>query len=312
MFEEEITMYRLKVFKEVADSQSFRGAADNLNISQPAVSAHIRTLETILDAVLLDRGRTSTLTAAGKIVYDYAVVTLQQTGELVRNVRDLQNASKGRITLGATSTLGRYIMPRVYSSFKKENPYIEMILRVGTTKQIYQMTLNREIDFGFVIGKSVLPGLSAKNIITDELMIVAGVDHPLAAKTAVTAEEISACPFVTALQQSYHHRMVTELLTAHGITINECFMELEDAESIKRVVSGGAGVAALLRLCMIDELQSGRLKKIALANGPIFSNLSLLSRQDKPLTALQKKFLEFFRMTVSQIFEGFSPAGKNA
>ena len=298
---EEITLYRLKVFCEVVESQNFSLAAENLNVSQPAVSAHIRALEKETKITLLERGRVSRLTEAGQIVYNFARSTRQQTDEISQIIQELLHGNIGRINMGATSTMARYIMPTVLSKFKKENPGVELLLRGGNPKQICQMTLDREVDFGFVAGDDFTVGLIAKTIIKDELAIVVPPNHPLANKVTVKASKLSQYPFVLMANDFDHYNMIENLLNIHGVKIKEKLMELGDAEIIKEVLKSGMGVSALLGQCVVKELQAGQLKKVNLESGPIYQDLLLVWRPDKYLTPLQNKFKEFFEDTVRKI-----------
>lgn len=298
---EEVSLYRLKVFREVVTTKSFRAAAERLHISQPAVSAHIRSLENETKTTLLERGRVCKVTEAGRFLYEYANDTLQKAGEVTRIIEELRNGNMGHIAMGASGTLARHLLPDIYSDFKRENPLVEMTLRIGTKNQVCQMAVDWEIDFGFVIGKTALPGLSAKTVVREEMVVVTGANHPLAARDLITPEELSAYPFVIALKKSSHYRMIDNILNANKITIQHILMELEDAESIKRVISNGLGVAVLLKSCILDELRQGKLKSIPVTSGPIYVDLQLISRPDKSLSPIQKRFLKFFDTRIKQV-----------
>ena len=176
-----------------------------------------------------------------------------------------------------------------------------MLLSSGNPKQICQLTLDREIDFGFIVGNNIIAGLKAKPMVKDKLVIVAGPNHPLAKKSIVSAEELFNHPFVFMANEFDHHNILEDLLNSHGITVKERLMELGDAESIKRVLKSGMGVSALLGQCVVEEFKTGKLKKINLKSGPIYVDLLLLLRPDKYLTPLHKKFLKFFETTVKQM-----------
>lgn len=297
----DVSLYRLQVFCEVAENQSFRIAAENLFISQPAVSAHILALEKETEIMLIERGRVSRLTEAGQIFYNYSKNTLKGAEEISQIMRELRSGEIGRINMGANGTLARYIIPIIFSKFKRENPSVKLLLRPGNPRQICQMTLDREIDFGFIVSNSHITGLTAKALIKDELVIVASPNHPLNKKAIVSVEELYKHPFVFMANEYDGYNVIEGLLNTHGIDIRERFMELGDAESIKQVLMSGVGVSALLRQCVANELRTGHLKKINLNHDPITVDYLLLLRPDKYLTPLHKKFLKFFETTVKQI-----------
>lgn len=298
---EDITIHRLKVFCAVVETQNFSIAAENLNISQPAVSAHIRALENETKILLLERGRVSKPTEAGQVFYNFAKNTLRQTDEISQIFQELRQGNIGRINMGATTTMARHIMPFVFSKFKQENPGVELMLRGGNPKQICQMTLDREIDFGFVVGNDFTSGLIAKTIIKDQVVIVVPPNHPLANRVTVKASILSQYPFVFMANDFNQQNIIEGLLNLHGVKIQEKLMELGDAEVIKRVLKNGIGVSALLGQCVVEELQTGQLKRVNLESGPIYVDLLLVWRPDKYLTPLQNKFKEFFELTVKKI-----------
>ena len=207
----------------------------------------------------------------------------------------------GRIAMGSSGTLGRHLLPDIFSSFKKENPLVEMVLHIGTVHRICKMTVDGQIDFGFVIGKNDLPGLSDKTVAKEELVIVARANHSLSSKELVTPEELSDYPFVTALKESSHYQMLDKILRANKIAVRNIVVELEDAESIKQVVRSGLGVAVLLKACVIEELKQGTLKIIKSTRGPMHIDLQLISRPDKSVSPIQIKFLNFFYKRLNDI-----------
>lgn len=288
---EDITMYRLKVFYEVVNARSFSVAAENLDISQPAVSAHIRALENQTQVTLLQRGRTITLTEAGTFFYEYTNKTLKNNEEITQIIRKLRQGSTGRIALGTNATLARYVMPVALSDFKKNNPNIELLLSVGNNKHVFEMVVNREVDFGLILGKTVPSELMARTVLKTEMCIVVGANHPLANEVSVSTIELSKYPFI--ILSSYHQKIIETSLEFQGVTISDRLMVIEDAEGIKQILTFGVGVAALTKISISEELKSGSLKKVNLAGGHPFIDLRIVSRPDKPLTLIHKKFLRF-------------------
>ncbi|WP_102348419.1 LysR family transcriptional regulator [Bacillus sp. Marseille-P3661] len=286
-------MYRLKVFYEVVNSQSFSSAAEILNISQPAVSAHIRALEKETQVILLDRGRTITTTEAGNHFYNYTKQVLNLSKEILLTLQEVKQGNIGNITVGASTTPARYILPKIISNFMRENPHINLNLRVGNSKQIFQMTLEKEIDFGFIIGKKVPENLTATPIVNTELTLVVGPSHPLATKNHVTPSDISNYPFV--VLSSYNYQVIENMLHSRGIKINEILMQYEDIESIKQIISIGNGITILSKLSVNEELKVGKLKQLQLESGSVYLDLMLVARPDKPHYPNHKKFLSFLK-----------------
>jgi DNA-binding transcriptional LysR family regulator len=299
---ENLSLFRLKVFCEVVETQSFNIAAENLNISQPAVSAHIRSLEKETQVTLIQRGQMNTLTEIGKVFYEYAKNVLLQTNEISQVINEFNLGNKGTIILGANRTLARNMGAIAFSNFIKSNPNIELILRVANPKLVSQMTIDREVDFGFTIGNIKINGLKSEIIGRDEICFVVGKTHPLAKRKTVSIEELSTYPFIILADKEFKEFSVIEnAINSQGIIINKKLMQIEDAEIIKKFVSQGMGVAALLKQDILEELNSGKLIKINLNIDPIYVNLQLIMRHDKYLSPVQNKFLKFFVSTIREL-----------
>ena len=226
---------------------------------------------------------------------------MRQTDEISHIVQEIRHGNIGRITLGANGTLARYIIPQIYSKFKQDYPGVELILHIGNSRQIFQKTLDREVDFGFAIGDTIPPGLKAKTLIRDEMIIVVGQKHPLANEKKITSQDLSKHPFIIPMDEEKDLNVMENLLNLNGIVINKRMMEIDDTESIKRVLMCGIGVGALLGQCVSEELQTGKLIKVNLSNGPFIIDLHFLSRQDKYPSPMHKKFIKFFETQIKQI-----------
>lgn len=294
----DVSFSRLRVFCEVVDSQGFRTASEHLDMSQPAISAHIRALEKDLQTQLLERGRFTKVTDAGAILYDYAKQTLQKSEEISREIAELRQANVGRIAVASGVTIARHTMPQVFSVFKRENPRIEMILRIGNQKQICEMTLSREVDFGFTVGKFPFAGLVSKTVAKEEVVFVVGPRHPLAKRETVNPAELSNYQFIVPAPNVTYTTIVQQALDFYNVTVKDTLMIIEDTECMKRIVSTGLGISVLLKTGVIDEIRAGKLVMLNLTAEPFYDDIRIVTRADKHFSPIQNKFIKFCSQTI--------------
>ena len=267
-----INRNHLALFRAVADAGGFSRAAAVVHVSQPAISMQMAELGESLGAVLFDRlPRGVRLTHAGETLLDYARRIAALEHEAERAMRELRGLQRGRLALGASATIGSYLLPAVLGEFKRRHPAVELALTIDNTERIKQRLLDRTLDLGFTEG--TLPEdaeLQARVFRQDELVVVAAPDHPLAARPpasrkprAVTVERMCAQPMILR-EPGSGTRAVFDQAVARcgGSGVRDVVLVLDSTEAIKRGVAAGLGLAVVSRLCVGPELAAGQLVEI--------------------------------------------------
>jgi DNA-binding transcriptional LysR family regulator len=304
MLSKDLSLFRLTVFCEVVKTGSFRIAAENLLVSQPAISQHIRALEDDIKLTLLQRGQILQLTEAGKTLFEYVRNVLAQTDEVSQLLRKLSRGDAGRVIFGANSIFARYVAPEVLSAFYKDNPGVEMVLIIGGPKRICELVLEREVDIGLIIGDTLLSGVDSQLIEKDEIVIVVGKGHALSGKAVVNVRELSEYPFFTITSTDLQRFNVVEgVLKANNIPIQHIPMKIGSEEAMIRILCSGVGIAAFLSHSIDDYLASGELIKLNLDIEPMYVNLRLVYKSDKHMTPAQNEFNRFLAASVSRIIK---------
>ncbi len=289
-----LTLYKLRVFCEVVDRQSFSLAADHLFTTQPAVSVHVRGLERFFGTRLIYReGRRSLPTEAGRAVYRYAQTVLRETEQVRALVSELRDARTGRIAIGATPTMGSYVLPQLVSRFKQRHSRADLVLRVAARGTICEETLAGVHDFALVEAGPLPDGLAAEPLRREELVVVTHPDHPLAARPAVAWSEVRAHPLVLPPGSAPQRAIVDAALAAEGPW--QVVLELEHAEAIKRAVQAGMGLAILFRCEAAQELGLGLLREVRVPPRGLSQEFVLIYRRRKFFSPLCSRFLEFLR-----------------
>jgi len=180
------TLQQLRIIKAIASENSFTRAAEILFISQPSLSKQVKILENRLGILLINRESNKiSLTEGGKLFLQYSERILALCEESCRALNDLKNGDRGSLTVGASQTIGTYLMPRVLALFAQHYPQINLKVQVDSTRFIAKNVVNRDIDIAVVGGdvpEELKKYLEIENFVEDELTLIIPKSHPFATK----------------------------------------------------------------------------------------------------------------------------------
>ena len=177
---------RLEVLAKVAELGSFSRAAEALFLTQPTVSEHIRALEVEVGLPLLDRlGRGTTPTPAGRVLLEYAHRMLKLAEEARQAIEHFQGRMSGTLVVGGSTIPGEYVLPALMGQFKAKYPDIAITLRVGSSRQVSEWVDEGRVELGVVGARPALRSLTARPLMTDELIVVVPAGHPWAGRKTV-------------------------------------------------------------------------------------------------------------------------------
>ena len=261
----------LALFRAVAEAGGFSRAAEVVRVSQPAISMQVADLEGALGTPLFDRlPRGVRLTGAGEILLGYAqrIAALEEEAE--RAMRELRGLERGRLFLGASKTIGGYLLPAVLGEFRRRHPAVELRLTIANTDEIKTRLLDHTLDLGLTEGTR--PGdaeLDARVFYDDELIVIAPADHPFAANAPgkrrprpITSRQLCAQPLVVREPGSGTRAVVDLALERVDAAVGRIALTLSSTEAIKRAVAAGMGLAVVSRLCVGLELADGLLVEV--------------------------------------------------
>jgi DNA-binding transcriptional LysR family regulator len=282
---------RLAVFKNVVDLGGFNAAASRLGIEQPSVGAHVKALESQLGQPLFQRHRGSRprLTKAGEAVYAFALDVLRKAEETTNALADLKAAQAREITIAAHRDVAPTFLPERLAGFASKYPTARIVTRIGTVEDVLALVRARTAHLGFVLSSGPISGMQSEVLMLEPLDLVASPHHPLAGKKFVTAEELVAFPFVTALRDSCYFHKVDCALKRIGVARYEVAMELQESTAVKEVLRHGDAIACLPDCTVRDEIQAGTLAALHLAVLPDKLELRCIYRA--PLVDMARKFL---------------------
>lgn len=295
---------QLETFARVAQLHSFTRAAEELALTQPAVTRQIAALERELHTRLLERmGRRVQLTAAGEALYAYAVQMLRLAREAERAVADVAMGLAGRLAVGASSTTATYLLPPLLRRFREAYPGVELSVHTGVSAQVAEMVLANEVDIGVVTGLREPSGLVEIPLAEFATGVVVYPEHPLAARalasggaqSGIRAAELAGSPLILMEEGTNLRTYVDRLLSAAGVE-ERVTMELDNVEAIKKMIEARLGISLLPLLSVGAEVTAGRLVALSLADVPgAHRRIAAIHRPDKYLSAALNAFLALLK-----------------
>ncbi|HBL14286.1 MAG TPA: LysR family transcriptional regulator [Cyanobacteria bacterium UBA11162] len=300
-----MTLEQLRIFLAVAEHLHFTRAAEELYITQPAVSAAIQNLEEQYGVKLFHRiGRHIEITEAGKLLQVEAQKILDQVTLTERGLRELNNLQRGELKLGSSLTIGNYWLPQKISQFKRQYPHISVDCTLANTEAICTGTATGQFDLGLVEGvvqPAVKNSLEEDVVGSDRLLIVVGQSHPWFERKEISLTELSTTDWVMRESGSGTQQRFEEALQDWGIqpTKLDIILVLNSGEMVKAVVESGVGATAISELMVEKELQLDTLR-----------SLKIIDNRKKPsaIVEIVRPFLKLkhrqrFQTRLSQAFE---------
>ncbi|NOU95234.1 LysR family transcriptional regulator [Paenibacillus sp. LMG 31456] len=257
-----LNFHQLHIFYTVAEKGSFSHAAQALHMTQPAVTMQVQSLEDYFGAKLFHRStKKIELSEAGRSLLPYAKRSIELMKETDINMSKFTHMLEGRLHLGASMTVGEYILPRLLGPFGKEYPNISVSMKVINTRLILDEVLNHQLNFGLVEAEIDHPDVHIEAVMKDELVLIVPRDHPLAQSPSVTMEEVLKYPFVLREQGSGTRRVMEEELARAGFdsTDMKIVMELGSTGAVKSAVEAGLGISILSQSSLKHETALGVL-----------------------------------------------------
>jgi len=291
--------HKLKVFCTVAETKSFSKTSQIIHLTQPAVSLQIQALEELYETKLFDRSSSSiNLTPSGEVLYSYAKNILAQYAELEKEIGKITGLIKGSITIGASTTIGNYLLPSVVFSFKKTHPKIKINILIGNTNRVLDLLNAGVVEFGLVEGETTRSKIKVEALLTDELVFILPAMHPLAKKKSISILELMKEPFIIREEGSGTRQIIEKHLALHGIKISDMHivLVLGGTESIKEAVERGMGISIISRWAARKEVQFGTLKYINAKEDRILRDFSLVVPKNAVLSHAVDEFLSYLKV----------------
>ena len=293
----------LPVFIAVAEKRNFTRAAEELHMTQPAVSQYISALERSAGAKLLERtNKYVRLTKAGEIVYHHAKEITGLHTRMLALVSDLMHVAGGALSIGASYTFGEYVLPHVIAKLQGSYPDIQPSITIGNTAEIAAEVLGQRLDVGIIEGRCQEVGLVIEPFAEDHMEIVAAADHPLAGSDEIDASRLSGQTWIVR-ESGSGTREATDLMFGElGITPRR-LMEFGSTQIIKESVEAGLGISFLSQWPVRKEMALGTLRTITAAGRekPFTRQFSIVTQETPFRTKAAEVFIELLKSGAWQV-----------
>lgn len=286
----------LIVFKEVAERKNFSRAAEALHMSQPAVSQYIASLEKELGVRLLERSNKFVeLNKAGELVYQYAQEILRNYNQMQILVSDLKNDPSGELKIGASYTIGEYVLPRLLAKLQENYPNIIPAVSIGNTDDIGAKLVQHEIDIGLIEGNFTHHQVSIEQFATDEMYIIAGVGQSFKEEACISIKDLENETWIIREEGSGTRKMLEEFFQRSNFEPKR-ILTFGSTQTIKEGVESGLGISMLSNLTFTKERKLKKIQKLFVEGTPIERKFSIIKNYHE----FQPKALEVFENLVKQ------------
>lgn len=282
---------QLHTFLEIVRLKSFSKAAQTCYRTQPAISAQVRQLEQELNATLFERlGTKIALTAAGKILSEYAEQILDLRRRVQDAINELERQPRGELIIAANEATCIYVLPVVFSEYKKQFPNVQILVDRSYGARVVDAVMDNLADFGITQLPVQEKKLQIADIHSDEIKVLTPVGHPLSHKKQVLPRDLVGFPVLLPKSGTTRSRLN---VWAESVEENlQISMELDSTEMIKRFVMAGLGVSFLAASHCDEEVNAGKLAAISLGPEAMIRRLGLIYRKDKALSKAALGFIQ--------------------
>ena len=285
----------LKIFKEVCETNNMTKAAKKLHMTQPAISQTISNLEEELGVKLFERIKNHLeLTYSGRVLCNYSQKIIRMVDESEDLLNQIANLKKGKLRIGASMTIGTYLMPELINQFKNKHEELKMPLMINNTDHIVDSILNNELDIGFVEGPFNSAEITTDFFINDELILIASPDYFNKEKNNIVLEDIAGGKFILREKGSGTRDIVKQKLEESRINFKIKHV-LNNFEAIKKAIMANLGISILPRLAVKEELKREELIEIELENLKITREFKIIYHTDKYQSPFFMHFMNFLK-----------------
>jgi DNA-binding transcriptional LysR family regulator len=292
-------IHHLRVFASVFRHKSFSKASEELHLTQPTVSDHIKTLEEELSCRLFDRlGRTIVPTKEAEALYTHAVEIIEKADVLKEVIGQVRKEVAGELVIGASTIPGTYLMPSIIAAFRKAHPSTSFQIIVSDSRDIIGRVLRHELLIGIVGAKLTNHQIHYIPFMEDEMIAVASPS--LMKDGVIPLQDLTRIPMVLREEGSGTRREVEKILEGRGVALEEIKIAgiFGSTDAVKQAVKAGLGISIVSRFSVSDELRFKVLKEIKVRDIRMKRNFYIITHKKRSLPRAYQSFLDHVRLEV--------------
>jgi DNA-binding transcriptional LysR family regulator len=281
----------LKVFCDLAETESFTKAAQINQITQSAVSQQVSALERTFRSLLIERSKKKfRLTREGQILYDYAKQLITQYESLYNKLQEVRDIVSGTIRVATIYSIGLHDLPPYLKKFLKQYPTVNVHVEYRRSNEVYENILGNVDDLGLVAYPSKDPKIEVMPLRKDKLVMICHPKHPLAKSSNVSLSELAGQKFISFEPDIPTRKAIDKALKDAGVEI-ETVMEFDNIETVKRAVEIDAGISIVPLATVSQEVAKHTLEAVEIENGALYRPIAVIYKKNKVLSPAMKQFI---------------------
>jgi DNA-binding transcriptional LysR family regulator len=285
----------LKVFCDLAETESFTKAAKVNQITQSAVSQQISSLEKQFKALLIERSKKKfRLTREGQVLYEYSKQIIHTYDSLHNKLQEIRDIISGTVRISTIYSIGLHDLPPYIKRFLKSYPTVNVHVEYRRSNEVYEDVLGNAVDIGLVAFPEKDSKLDILPLRKDKLVLICHPDHPFAKLKSIPVKELSGQRFIGFEPDIPTRKAVDKILKGSATTV-QTVMEFDNIETVKRAVEIDAGVAIVPQGTISQEVTKQTLAEVALAGGDFYRPLAAIYKKNKVLSPAMKQFLTILK-----------------
>jgi DNA-binding transcriptional LysR family regulator len=286
-----MNLYHLKTFYHTAKFRSFTKAADELGITQPAVTRQIQELQSHYDLILFNRvGKKIILTDAGETLYSLAEKIFELETQVEESIRDFQQQKSGKISIVTTETFGGFYLPEIVANFYRKYPDIYISVLTLTDGYVIDSISKLSNDLGFISKEIAHPKIVVKELLQEEILLVTNPDNPLVKKKDLDPSELNNISIIMPEIGCGSRKVISDFKKRHNIGFN-VVCEFSNNEAIKELVKEGLGITLISRNAVQNEIKRGDLVAIDIDDPNLVRKFYLTYHKEKYFTKSIAEFI---------------------
>ncbi len=287
-----MNLNQLKIFYLAAKKGNLSVAAQELFITQPAVTKGIQRLQEFYEIKFIDHiGKKLVLTDAGEVLYEIAEKIFELESRAEESIRDFQQRKRGHIRILSSESFGDYYLPHILIPFSKAYPLVRISMNILPTEQVIEHTATLNNDLGFISYPVEHQKLLVKEILEDQLVIIASPGHPLTRKQTLAPRDLEGELLIMHEKGSAPRKALEEYIRKNDLSV-QIHLEISSNNAIKRAVEDDLGIALISRRVAIDEIRAGRLSAIPLSDPFMIRKFYMVHHKNKYLSEPLQSFID--------------------
>jgi len=288
----------LKVFCDLAETESFTKAAQINAVTQSAVSQQISSLERVFKSLLIERSKKKfRLTREGQVLYEYSKQIISTYDALHSRLQEIKDIISGTIRVATIYSIGLHDLPPYLKKFLKAYPTVNVHVEYRRANQVYEDVLGNVVDLGLVAYPTRDTKLEIFPLRKDQLVLVTHPHHPFAKQKSIRMKSLSGQKFIGFQPDIPTRKALDKILKENNVDVQHV-MEFDNIETVKRAVEIDAGVAIVPQGTVVQEVAKQTLAQVSLDDGDFFRPLAAIYKKNKVLSPAMKQFLSILKETI--------------